>query len=80
MKILYAAMYNDPRDSDAASGVDYNFYRISVVSQRMWLSLDHIGCKVHYLSAFFKNYMFGKQTTLHEMEPARSLSCQPGCK
>ena len=26
MKILYAAMYNDPTDLTAASGVDYNFY------------------------------------------------------
>lgn len=26
MKILYAALRNDPRDPDRASGVDYNFY------------------------------------------------------
>ena len=26
MKVLYAAMYHDPRDPDASSGVDYNFY------------------------------------------------------
>jgi glycosyltransferase involved in cell wall biosynthesis len=26
MRVLYAAMYSDPRDPDASSGVDYNFY------------------------------------------------------